>query len=345
MLKREDFYAINKQTLHSFYTPEPGKETTLYIYPHLNAIITRVPSKKVKQYIYTEYSIKASLPKRLLVWFYARLCLNSLGILAARKIKLPAQIPSHTLIYPCNRKFRIFDFGQNTVSVITKAGFPQNSIQNEISFRTQCAPSDFILPINTHTSNTYSERIIDGIPLARLEDNAEEIKQTALQMWHAYSANHQKIVTAPQYADLLQTEIDSLMEEIRNCKPSAHIASASRVVTKYLDVLRNTTNDITLTQSHGDLQAGNIWVEKQTKQIYIIDWESVAQRSIWYDRAVLNNDIRKPHCFETFAKSNDILNIVVILEEIIYRMQELCQLPSDYGVDDFNIFINKLENF
>ncbi len=343
MLKREDFYTINEQTLKSFFKHEDNKKTTLYIYPHLNAIIKRIPSKKVKQYIYTEYSVNASLLKRIFVWGYTRLCLNTLGLFAARKIKIPTEISSDTLIYPCNRKFRIFDFKENTVSVITKTGFSEKSLQNEIEFRTKCKPCDFILPIEAFTDRTYSERIIDGMPLARLSADRALIEQQALKMWRAYSADSRHSISASRYADILKQQIDVFTDKITAGKPSVDIETTKHVINCYLDRLNNSDAEIEIIQSHGDLQSGNIWIENKTNRIYIIDWESVETRSVWYDEAVLNEDIRKPYCFDDFAKIGDIRHTVVILEEIIYRMNELCELPFDYGTKDFNFFISKLE--
>ena len=342
MLKREDFYTINEKTLKRFFS-NSTKSTTLYIYPHLNAIVRRCPSKAVKQYIYTEYAVNASLVKKLFVWGYTRLCLNTFGLFAAKKIKIPSDISSHTLIYPCNRKFRIFDFDNEIVSVITKSDFSQKSLHNEIEFRTNCKPCDFILPIEAFSDETYSERIIDGIPLARLDAGRENLERQALEMWREYSKDSRTSIPAPLFAKNLEQQIDSFSEKIKKEKPSVKTESLNRTVKYYLDILKSSEKDIETIQSHGDLQSGNIWIENKTQQIYIIDWESVQQRSIWYDEAVLHESIRKDHCFDAFAKINDIRHTTVVLEELIYRMNELCELPFDYGTDAFNLFINKLE--
>lgn len=343
MLKREDFYKINEQTLQSFFKGQDNKETTLFIYPHLNAIIKRIPSKEVKQYIYTEYSVTGSLLKKLFVWGYTRLCLNTLGLFSARKIKIPAEISSHVLIYPCNRKFRIFDFKENTVSVITKSGFSNKSLQNEIEFRTKCKPCNFILPIESYTDKTYTELIINGIPLARLCEGRDLLEQKALKLWHAYSADSKQTLKVSQYALILQKQIVEFTDKITSAKPCVNIEKTLGVVNNCLSFLKSSDIEVEIIQSHGDLQRGNIWIENKTGQIYIIDWESVQQRSIWYDEAVLYDDIRKTNCFDEFTKVKDIRHTVVILEEIIYRMNELCELPFDYGTNDFNFFISKLE--
>lgn len=344
MLGRENFYTINEKTLKMFFKTKSGEQTKLYIYPHLNAIITNTPSKKVKRYIYTEYSVNDPFIKKVIVWIYTHLCLNTFGLLSSKKIIFPAKITSDTLIYPCNRKFRIFDFNKNEVSVITKSGFSNNSIRNEIEFRTTAKSSDFVLPILNFTNNMYSEKIIDGIPLARLSEEQGKLKKEALEMWQSYSADTKEIIPSSQYADILQLKISRFVEKIKVCKSGVDIGKVMDVVNHCLSELKQFETGIEIIQSHGDLQAGNIWIENQTRRIFIIDWESVEKRSIWYDAAVLYDEIRKPENFDIFSKINDIKHKVVTLEEIIYRMNELCELPEDYGTADFNSFIKKLGN-
>ena len=288
-------------------------------------------------------SRNASLLKRILVWAYTRLCLNTFGLLAAKRVTLPAEITRDTLIYPCNRKLRIFDFKNHTVSVITKASFSPKSLHNEIDFRTGCYPCDFILPIDNCTQDTYTERIIDGIPLARLTDNRSALEKSALDMWINYSADTLKTIPASQYAATLSAQIADFTKRIQAEKPQVNTACLVRVANSCLSILESSQEEIQTIQSHGDLQAGNIWVENKTGRIYIIDWESVEQRSIWYDEAVLNDGIRNTSSFDVFSQNRDIRHTTVILEEIIYRMNELCELPFDYGTDSFNVLRQKLE--
>ena len=341
MLKREDFYTINEKTLQAFFGGN-GEEKKLFIYPHLNAIVKRFPSKQVREYIYTEYAVNGSLVKKLLVWLYTRLCLNSFGLLADRTITLPAKIGNSVLIYPCNRKFRIFDFAEQTVSVITKWGFSQNSLHNEIRFRTQCPPADFILPIDKHTDNTYTEHIIEGIPLARIPDN-DNLKDIALALWQEYAKESRKAVGAAEYAGTLRARIAAFKDKIKEAKPMANLERLDTVSAFYLDIIERAEDTVELIQSHGDLQPGNIWLENSTGRIFIIDWESVETRSIWYDPACLHGGIRIQENLNQIATQRDMRSAVITVEEIIYRLNELCELPYDYGTDDFNALTAELE--
>jgi hypothetical protein len=50
--------------------------------------------------------------------------------------------------------------------------------------------------------------------------------------------------------------------------------------------------DITLAQSHGDFQAGNIFVTRPDKTVYLIDWEYTASRWIAYDYLIYTLGLR-----------------------------------------------------
>lgn len=340
MLKREAFYSINKKTLEDFFGKSDAK-TELCVYPHLNAIITKRPSKAVKKYIYTEYSVNGSVIKRTLAWLYTRACLNTFGILASRIITFPAQVGSDVLIYPCNRKFRIFNFREGIVSVITKWGFSQRSLHNETSFRTKCAPADFILPIDQYSDNQYTEHIIDGIPLARIPDNYL-LRKSALELWQTYSKETRQSVDSFEYEKQLELCIENYKSRVEQEKPLVDLKMLDSVAKYYLRVIGDSQETIELIQSHGDLQPGNIWIENITGKIYIIDWESVETRSIWYDRAVLFENIRNRDGIKKIASQSGLISAVVTMEELIYRMNELCELPNEYGTEDFNELIKDL---
>ena len=63
-----------------------------------------------------------------------------------------------------------------------------------------------------------------------------------------------------------------------------------------IEVLKNITlnkkYNINLVLSHGDLQSGNIWVDKNGEAL-ILDWETHSLRSQWYDKLVLEKSLRR----------------------------------------------------
>lgn len=337
MLKREDFYAINENTLRSFYRDSTG-EKRLYIYPELNAIVTARPSKAVRKYLYTEYRVNGSVVKRLLVRLYAGVLLNSFGLLAAKSLKIKTDADADTLIYPCNKKYRIFAFDKGRVSVVAKDGFPTGDLVNEIQFRTHNT-ADFIPGLLISNERGYTERIIDGLPVARAGGRTKELVDRAFSVWSGYVAPHTRDVPAADWAASMRKEAEALLKQAEDMGKAVD----GRMLRTLLDELSCVLNDsgemIPVSLSHGDLQPGNIWVENGTDRLYIIDWESCTRRSLWYDKAVLYEGLRRDDGLHRYAAKRDIAHATVLLEDIVFRLVELCELPCDYGCKEFNTYI------
>ena len=337
MLLREDFYRINDETLDRYYT-EKTQNTRLYIYPQLNAIVTAKPSRKVLEYLLCEYSVRNNALKRILTGAYVGLCLSSYGCMSSKKITVHAAIDDNTLIYPCNRKYRIFNFSKNTVEVIPKYGFPQDDLQREIFFRTQNGLPDFVPKLISFTPNRYMEKIIDGRPLARISDDYDIYVNRAYNMFYEYVKDKRRIVSGSKYAEELYALVcKQISVKVRRQETVRCIASKLASVVRMAD-------EIMLLFSHGDLQTGNIWVENKTEKIFIIDWESWGERSIWYDKAVLMEGLR-PDGIGSYCKIEKPKEkeACVLLEDLIFQLNELETLPGDFGSDKFDEYLACLE--
>lgn len=341
MLKREDFYAINERTLGGYYK-ECNTEKNLYIYPELNAIVTARPSRAVRKYLYTEYSVSGSALKRLLVKAYTFLMLHSGGLFAARRVRLKSDPDRDTLIYPCNKKYRIFDFKSGTVSVIAKSGFPTGDIKNEIEFR-KGATADFIPRLLSFSEDGYTEKIIDGYPVARAADRQGELSDRAYKIWQDYTAPHSEVAVSREYAESLLSEINSLLAELSARGKNVDTDAVTSIAERLAGEMCECCDTVTLTLSHGDLQPGNIWVENGSDKIYIIDWESYGKRSAGYDEATLYRGIRRISGLCEFVKLRDGESATVLLEDIVFRLRELINLPEDFGAEDFLGYLGILE--
>ena len=114
--------------------------------------------------------------------------------------------------------------------------------------------------------------------------------------------------------------------------------------------------EIELVQSHGDFQPANILVDNIDQQLYLIDWEYTAKRSVHYDALVFASQCRFPQ--ELSERVRSILNetnvswnwciknastklsklelIIFLIEDLIVRLFEL-QIPNminkDSGLD------------
>ena len=335
MQKREDFYTINQRTLDKSFDGD-GK-TVMYIYPHLNAITTRTPSDDVKRYIYTEYSGSSSAVKCFLTRMYTKVVINSRGLLSGGKCTVNDTVSDGVLIYPCNKKIRIFDFSSKTVRVVPKDSFPTDTIKREIDFRTKFS-APFLLPMISYGESEYTESIIDGRPLARISDGYEGYVLRAYEIWQSFD-RCVHTVSYQYYADALRKEFHA-----------SNVLSDDRVdadkILKLEQILfsriSSADGNVSVGLSHGDFQPGNIWVENGTDRIYIIDWESAAERSVDYDYAALFRGLRSNSGLEKIASGDGVTDATVLYEDLLFRITELKSLPEDIGGAGFQNYINTI---
>ncbi len=328
MMLREDFDKINRETLNLFYDAS-DKVTDLFIYPQLNAIVTRKPSKAVKQYLYTEYSVTGSLLKRMAVWCYTRILMNSWGILASKKLKQKGDIGTDILIYPCNKKYRVFDFAADQVSVITKSGFPVLAIQHEIAFRKEHHAA-FMLPLLDCGENYYSETIIHGKPLARVKEGRKEYTDEAYRLWKEYVSSYRQEMKAETFAHKMMDRSEEVLETLSEALGEETTNELKHLMKVLCKRISQYDTMIPLTLSHGDIQPGNIWVEDRTQKIYIIDWESVEMRSSWYDEELLFGGLRMVGGLKKISESKpSVRKYVLMSEELMYRLEDICYLPFE----------------
>ncbi len=332
MLQREDFYNINKATLCEYYGNNTGGEK-LYIYPNLNAIVTKKPSKKVMEYLLTEYDIRNNPIKKLIVKIYVLLCIYSGGIFSSQTVDIPNNSNPHTLIYPCNRKYRIFDFSSNTVDVQIKSGFSTEQLLHEIEFRAKPLLPDFVPELISHNTTGYKERIIDGRPLARISEGYEKYKKRAYEEFFSFSLSTAEEKSGVAYASKLRIDFSSF-----NINCNTLINDLTKIIEKIPYV--------TLVFSHGDLQAGNIWVENGTNKIFIIDWESWETRSSFYDKAVLFDSLRPADISEYLKKDIPLEEKAIVLtEDLLFRLNEYKSLPGEFGKEKLDDYIKKLSDW
>lgn len=137
MLEREDFYSILQETLRTYSTKlgfKPNPVVTecsengcaLYVNPRLNAILPMHPSQAIMAYLQTEYRVGGSWTRRVAVKGYLWLATHFVKQCSQRGIQIKYDHDiNNLLIYPCNKKIRVFDFGRNIVYTILKQGFPR----------------------------------------------------------------------------------------------------------------------------------------------------------------------------------------------------------------------------
>ena len=369
MLEREDFYSILQSTLNIYSSPlsfsaDPvevrcdKKDCSLFVNPQLNAIMSAHPSQAVVKYLQTEYHIGGSWKRRMAVKVYLWLATHFVKQFSQRGLQIQYNYDIRDLlIYPCNKKIRVFDFGRDVVYTALKQGFPDNYILREVTFRQREAKTkDFIPNIKVSDNGFYVEEIIHGRPLARINDNdfVEDKKRKAYQLILSLTAKAETI-NSKEYINCLADECDKLLHE----------KSLSTIERKQMqaifDLLANeaVSEDVPMVVSHGDLQPGNIWIKDKDEKIIIIDWETVKSRSPFYDLAALYLDMRRKKTpqslydriiqnYSLFDTNNDYnvktIGAIVLAEELTYQTEELSSFPGTIGIKEYKQIVEQFSH-
>lgn len=374
LLTREDYYGILKDTLQRYYTqrygngievgyePKPGA-AELIMNPRLGMIFKPYPPRKPRKYLYRSYNIRGNVVKNIAAKAFVFLSTHSRRLFTMpRKLYIyPAEmIKMDTMICYLNRSIRIFDFDEGNTVSIQKASFTSKFFQNQFRFRKD-TKYDYIPPIIAYGENWFEENILEGKSLARETDKD---KFTA--------GVHQALSSILELANETYELSDSrayISEIIESCNQYLANAKETKGITtfneanNYLELLNSilalTPGTIPLAESHGDLQAGNIWLEG--KKTWIIDWETHAKRSIWFDVTTLvfgtryyggiktlTSKLKEDGLKETMLHSQqcdwDVRPMVAVflLEDLLFYLEDMMELPGRGGKDSFDRYMNEL---
>ena len=378
MVLREDFYKINENTLKRYFKIVHGKDVDIktkgynlwnrvVMYPHIGSIMTRVPDRKVLEFWLNEYNVRNNRIKYILAKLYVLGCFFSFGLLAEKGLYISDNtvIDRSIAICPANRKIRIYNFGTGYVDAIIKDTFTQKYFDNEVSFRLN-NKYDFIPPILEYGDDWYREAILRGQPLARVKNEQlyQKCVNDAVKYIGLIAERTLEYVNASDYSRNLYTEILRKMEMAKTNKHIKcydiilEIADAALSKAELLDAPLPTA------ESHGDLQSGNVWVDVKKEKTYIIDWETHERRSIWYDCTTILLSTRRANklkevmdnCDKKTVKNAILMNDsrkdynmlavmgVITLEDIMFYLDDMLELPEDFGGDIFNRIAGELDS-
>jgi hypothetical protein len=300
MCQRESFHEIFDDTLSTWMSMHYGKEVSvssnepnkgqIWLYhPFLSAYYTSDCSKMVRHFLRDMSRFTPVVWRRIPQWIYVSSICTPLGINLFGKGKLTISPSingsSDLVILPGNKRIRIFDFNAGSSWVISKKGFDTAGMKAEICTRLLFNDPG-TLPI-TDYADDYSwlkEPILNGFPLPRLPFSAERRgvieRQSVSYLAKLLNGSH-KTVLVEHYGRDLITSIVKKSEKVQN----RYNVSCNKII-KFSELILNTyveTREVVVSDTHGDFQPGNIMYDKQTDQIYIIDWEHCKQRSCYYD--------------------------------------------------------------
>lgn len=380
MLKREEnFFETYFESIQRLYKLVYDSDITLslidkkgsaglVIYPKLSAASSKSISKRAKEFFYSEWNIRDNIVKRALLKFYLFIALNSHGMLAQYNIAVYPNnsIKRDIVVAPNNRSVRIFDYSNDKVSCIVKSGFTRKFFTNQLEFRKKTNYS-FILPLIQYGVDWFVEPILHGHPLARVSDKGlydkgmnEAIKAIGELAHDTLRKEYVNI-----YVEKLKKYLLCRLEEAKETKSIDITEEFCDFVCALAKPLETAIEmEIPLVTSHGDFQSGNIWVEANGK-VWLYDWETVEERSIWYDPVTLLFSIRRAGGLErlwserlnstTMALAvvndsnkdcstvrSDLIARVVLLEDIKFYIDDMLELPNDWGKEIFINYWNRL---
>lgn len=359
MLLREDFWKILEDTLNAnsqnlgingeVRVVDKGVNCTLYANAQLNAIMSKNPSKAVRDYLKTEYTVSGNVLRKMMVKGYLWASTHLVSRFAQKGIQVQFDEGIDTddiLIYPCNKKIRIFDFKHGLVHTVLKKKFPDIYIARETEFR-QTHHEDFVPQIQKTGVNYYSEKIINGRPLARIYDAAfvERCQNQAFQNLISLTPTDNQ-VNAKEYVESLKA---TCLEQLKTKESFSDSKTVEYLFNWFSEV--DDKEFLSLVVSHGDFQPGNIWYDDDNKKVVIIDWETVKMRSRFYDHAALYYNLRRSgmlqNVVDSIKASSHIASFtpqcsatsiakVVLAEELAYQTEELISFPGEIGIKEYN---------
>lgn len=376
MLFREDIYGIMEQTLKEYYHEvhnadvEVKVEKSVFknyyvIYPRLGVAMARIPSAGVLRDIYSQFNVQGNWMRKLVAWGYITACVVTCGLLGSRTLRIGNKAFRDRKVYimPCNRKIRIFNYREGYVDAILKVGFSDNNFKNELKFRQQ-PEFDFIPGLLKCGERWYRESIIKGTGLVRLPEPKYSEKVAEIKKLLApFYAAHLHEVKASEYglklAEYVESKLPFLKEE-KHIKTTDYIQA---VLDKCLELIRQYDTAIPMVVSHGDLQTGNILIEDTTGKVFIYDWETACERSVWYDmgRFLLYSQRKDKYSYMVnhrtekqvkesllmFDASNDcnmdLVIAVLVLEELVAFTDEICDLPGAMGTEIMDRLTDELK--
>lgn len=375
LFEREDIYGIIEETLKEYYSEVNGLDidarlsksrlrNSFVVYPRLGVIISRVPTWKVMKHIYADFNVQGSVLRKIIAWSYISLCWCTFGLLGSRSLYVSKRKMLHRSIsiMACNRKIRIFDFKNGYVDAILKVGYHDNYFKNEIKARTSLKYS-FIPGIEKIGDRWYREKVLDGCGLVRISRDKYECycDEVIVDIRRLYSDYGTKMTT-DDYGKRLEEMILKDLNLLKKDKGIKDVSYLEDVSKKCLSIIKNADTTIPITLSHGDLQTGNIIVDEKQGRVTIYDWETFGERSVWFDCSrLLLYSVRKEY-FITMAQNYDkdknksalllldedknrdmkFVMAVLILEDIIFRIEEIVDLPGETGSGEIASLEDKL---
>ncbi len=213
-------------------------------------------------------------------------------------LSLPSNMldPERCLILVGNRRIRVLFMDSMRFLVLPKVGFTRRGMEIEIATRGKNDGGPYPVIDAWDSGGRWFEepiRDVDPLPCCPTGWNHEGIARAALSHLESWSAESIVVNSSETYAESIRERL----RELAACT-IGDFALRELLREPWMSVLTRLAATATLggvetRVSHGDLQPGNILVDKKSRRPILTDWETSARRSTWYDRLVLGLGTRR----------------------------------------------------
>jgi hypothetical protein len=383
LLKRENFAQTFEQSFAKYLLDVFGvvavvnwrggskSNTSLLVNHKLNVVYSKSIDRVKLKSIVSEYAYHPNILRRFLQETYTQLavCNHFEWLFVKTRVEVSPWFSNLNglCIIPGNHSIRIIDLESSSCRVVLKEGFSAQFIKNEIYLRERYKFLPTPKLLNTDLEDLWYEEVqVSALPLNRIDD--QDVKDRALldaqtSLLSLYSKTLEK-VNLDGYTQSLYDSCDNLITKL----PDVYAQDEKDKIKGILELLTTALDgsnecDIELAQSHGDFQPANILVDNTDQQLYLIDWEYTAKRSVYYDALVFATQCRSPQglsarirvilneaniswnwCIKNVrTKLSNLELVVFLIEDLMVRLSEL-QIPNMISKDDgLNVWMNEIK--
>jgi len=306
-------------------------ETTpsmFYLIPKLNLALNKNASLNLFFALTKEYRSNQSKIVRFKAIGY--ICLIAIAI----KLKIAhlfVQIISldGPLFYPAiiggNNRLRMVDSSSKNAIVVAKDDASKFFTKNAIkAFASSIFSNKNIIPeIYIIDDRVYFEKQIDGIAINRIAQNKHQqlIISTSIKKFFEIQNSYSREIP---FKTFLRYKIWTIKNYVKK-RNNPEIMKLLECFISKCDLIYMKLGNImvSICQSHGDLNKGNVFLHKET--LSIIDWEYFMHRYSPYDSVIFKNNLRHlsfDEYKEFFSNNNErrISLYLFLLEELAFRI-------------------------
>ncbi|MDB9846673.1 phosphotransferase [Flavobacteriaceae bacterium] len=318
LILREKIYNIISKTINtnSFFKDNIDEKNIVFnCFKYLNIILNKSLSDNVKDTLVFEYSLSKSAFKQFLQNIYITIIFLPIirNFLSDKRIMLPSYLKNYGVV-PGNHRIRLFGSSLKEIIVLLKNNESSKFIKNDIDARVNNSLS-YTPKILSYGSDWLIEEFINGVPFNRVKNiNSDKALKDLISLHTKELINkNKKNISIDTYLNKCKEELYLLVEIIEENNPIKK-EIISGLENLHTTIVSQNIIEIETSTTHGDFQEGNIRINSNN-ELYVLDWESAANRFYLYDVFVMLSSVRTgiglDKAFELFFQKVDEYQIKI----------------------------------